>query len=89
MVSDLRDADGRYVGCTAFFLFDDEVAGGFAGDRGEKDVFAVGRPETRLTENSAHPLRLKVDDDETLVTEDVALNNKTLIVPLQESQRLL
>lgn len=49
----------------------------------------MGRPETRLTENSAHPLRLKVDDDETLVTEDVALNNKTLIVPLQESQRLL
>ncbi len=73
-VSDRRDADGHYVG--------------FARDRGEKDVFAVERPETRLTEESAHPVRLKVDDDETLVTGDVALDNKMQIVPFQEPQKL-
>jgi hypothetical protein len=53
MVSDRRDAGGHYVGCTAFFLFDDEVAIGFARDRGEKDVFAVEKARSQAAENSA------------------------------------
>lgn len=43
MVSDRRDAGGRYVACTVAFLFDDEVAVGFALDKGEKDVFLYER----------------------------------------------
>ena len=74
VVSDRRDTDGRYVGCTAFFLFDDEVAVGFARDRGEEDVFAVERLKARLTEDSAYPVWLKVDDGETLVIEGAALD---------------
>jgi hypothetical protein len=34
-------------------------------------------------------VQLKVTNGETLVTEDVALDNKILIVPVQEPQRLV
>lgn len=40
MVLDRRDADSRYVSCTVFFLFDHEVAVGFALGRGDEDIFA-------------------------------------------------
>ncbi len=88
MISDRRDADSRYVARTAF-LFGDEVAVDFARDGGKKDVFAVERPEARLTEGSAYPVLLKADDGETLVAKDIALDAKMLIVPFQEPLKLL
>ena len=44
--------------------------------------------EARLTEVSAYPVQLKMGDGETLVTGDVALDVRTLIVFPEEFPKL-